>query len=81
MRRFTIDSATNQQKMVNQRHISVDANCYYLTKFGCQKAVVNRKYGHDTQGVMKPRFWICGDQSAALNLRVCLQRATVAVSE
>ena len=33
------------------RRISVDKMYYGLARFGRQKAPVNRKYGHDTQGV------------------------------
>ena len=32
--------------MSNQRKISVDTNCYDLTKFGRQKAMADSKYGH-----------------------------------
>jgi hypothetical protein len=35
------------------RRMSVDKVCYGLTSFGRQKVPVNRKYGHDTQGVAK----------------------------
>ena len=33
------------------QRISVDKMCYGLARFGRQKVAVNRKYGHDTQGV------------------------------
>src|SRR5665213_284778 len=43
-------SATPKNLSIHWR-MSVDKMCYGLTRFGRQKAPVNRKYGHDTQGV------------------------------
>jgi len=34
-----------------QWRISVNKKCYVSVRFGRQKGAVNRKYGHDTQGV------------------------------
>ena len=45
-----IPSAT-PENIDTQRQISVDKMCYGLARIGRQKALVNRKYGHDTQGV------------------------------
>jgi len=42
--------------LCTQPRISVDKKCYDLTSFGRQKVTVNRKYGHDTQGVVGSSF-------------------------
>jgi len=39
------------ENVATQWQISVDKRYYNLAGFGRQKAAVNRKYGHDTQGV------------------------------
>jgi hypothetical protein len=49
-----IPSATpsaTPKNMSTHRQISVDKMCYEFARFGRQKAMVIRKYGHDTQGV------------------------------
>ena len=43
-------SAAPKYLSTHQR-ISVNKMCYRLARFRLQKAPVNRKYGHDTQGV------------------------------
>src|SRR5665213_608182 len=43
-------SATPKNVSIHRR-ISADKMCYRVARFGRQKAAVNRKYGHDTQGV------------------------------
>src|SRR5665213_753139 len=55
-----IPSATPSAATKNlstHRRISVDKKCYGLARFGRQKAVVNRKYGHDPQ-------WVAGSNPA-----------------
>jgi hypothetical protein len=50
-RRFVSNAVSNVKKLVNLVANRGGQRCYDLAKIGRQKALVNRKYGHDTQGV------------------------------
>jgi hypothetical protein len=50
-RRSVSNSVSNAGECVHAMANLSDKKCYGVARFGRQKAPVNRKYGHDTQGV------------------------------
>jgi len=73
-----IPSAT-PENLSTHRRISVDKMCYRKARFGRQKEPVNRKYGHDLQGVIKLCIEIFGKSVDITDSWSWRQLATVAV--